>query len=179
MAGEAGTCRVAANPLRIVYRQKQLACRCEVQRGTATDGAHHLHARALAVGPFDIDDFVALAHAEIDRLLRELVQFAHWRQRGVANVQAAFDEVAQFEQPHAQPVAAGFWSIDESAYCKVVQDSVSGRRVQSGLFADFLQRHRVLAGRQNVDQGEHTLDDLDDGRSGSIGRGFSHGSDPY
>jgi hypothetical protein len=38
----------------------------------------------------------------------ELVQFAHRAEGGVAHVEPRLDEVAELEQAHAQPVAAGF-----------------------------------------------------------------------
>ena len=78
-----------------------------MQRRPAADGPHHLHARALAVGALDVDDLVALAHRQVHRLVRQLVQLAHRAERGVAHVQPRLDQVAQFQQPHAQPVTAG------------------------------------------------------------------------
>ena len=146
-----------------------------MQRGAPADGAHHLHAGALAVGALDVDDLVALAHAEVDRLLRELVQLAHRRHRGVAHVEPALDQVAQLQQAHAQPVAAGFRPVDEAADRQVVQDAVGGGRMQARLFADLLQRDGFLAGGQHVDQREHALDHLDDRRGRNVGLGFSHG----
>ena len=146
-----------------------------MQRRPAADGAHHLHARALAVGALDVDDLVALPHAEVDRLLRELVQFAHRRQGGVAHVEPALDQVAELQQAHAEPVAAGLGPVDEAADRQVVQDAVGGGRVQARLLADFLQRDGFFARRQDVDQREHALDHLDDGRGGNVGLGFSHG----
>jgi hypothetical protein len=55
-------------------RQEQLAGGRQVQRRTPADGAHHLHAGAFAVGALDIDDLVALAHAQVHGLLDEPVE---------------------------------------------------------------------------------------------------------
>jgi len=162
--------------LRIVRRQEQLAGRSQVQRSTATDGAHHLHARALAVGALDVHDLVALAHAEVDGLLRQLVQLAHRAEGGVAHVEPALDQVAQLQQAHAEPVAAGLGTVDETADCQVVEDAVRRRRVEPRLFADLLQRNCVLARCQDVDQRKHALDHLDHGNGGNVGLVFSHGA---
>ena len=132
MAGQAGARGVGAHALRVVVGQEQLADRGQVQRRAAADGAHHLHARAFAVGALDVDDLVALAHRQVDRLVRELVQFAHRAQRRVAHVQPRLDQVAQFQQAHAQPVAAGLGAVDEAADGQVVEDAVRGGRVQAG-----------------------------------------------
>jgi hypothetical protein len=43
---------------------------------------------------------------------------------------AGLDQVAQFQQAHAQPVAAGLRAVDEAADGQVVQDAVGGGRVQ-------------------------------------------------
>ena len=69
-----------------------------MQGGTAANGANHLHAGPFAVGPFHIHDFIALSNAEIDGLLYELVQFAHWCQRSVAHIQACLDQIAKFQK---------------------------------------------------------------------------------
>lgn len=126
LAGKAGACGVGAHLLRIIGREKQLAIGCEVQRRMAADGAHHLHARALAVGAFHIDDFIALAHAEADRLLDLLVQLAHGNQGRFAHAQAGLDQVAQLQETHAQPVAARFGAVDEAADGQVVENAVRG-----------------------------------------------------
>jgi hypothetical protein len=146
-----------------------------VQRRAAADGAHHLHARALAVGALDVDDLVALAHAQVHRLLDLLVQLAHRRQRGVAHVQPRLHQVAQFQQAHAQAVAARLGPVDEAAGGEVVQDAVGGGRVQPRLLADLLERDGVLARGQHVDQREHALDHLDGGGGRGLVVGFSHG----
>jgi hypothetical protein len=132
-----------------------------VQRRTPANGPHHLHAGAFAVGALHVDDLVTLAHAQVDRLLDQLVQFAHGRQRRVAHAQAALDQVAQFQQAHAQPVAASLRSIDKPAGGQVVQDAVGGGRVQARLLADFLQGNRLFARRQHIDQRKHPFDHLD------------------
>ncbi|MNT26312.1 hypothetical protein D3C72_1618760 [compost metagenome] len=169
MPGQPGARGIAAHAPGLVGGQEQLADRGQVQGGAATDGAHHLHARTLAVGALDVHDLVALAHAEVDRLLRELVQLAHRAQGRVAHVQPALDQVAKLQQAHAEAVAAGFRAVDEAADREVIEDAVRGRRVQPRLFADFLQRDRFFARGQDVDQREHALDDLDDGSGGNVG----------
>jgi hypothetical protein len=115
VAGQAGARGIGTHPLRVVMGQEQLAHRGEVQRCAAAHGAHHLHARAFAVGALDVDDLVALAHRQVHRLVGELVQFAHRRHGSVAHVQPGLHQVAQFQQPHAQPVAAGLGPVDEAA----------------------------------------------------------------
>ena len=139
-----------------------------MQRRAAADRAHHLHARAFAVGALDVDDLVALAHRQVHRLVRQLVQFAHRAERRVAHVEPGLDEVAELEQAHAQAVAAGFGPVDEAAGRQVVEDAVRGRRVQPGAFADFLQRDRVLVRGQHVEQAEGALEHLDGGGRASF-----------
>jgi hypothetical protein len=89
-------------------------------------------------------------------------------QRRVAHVQPALHQVAQLQQAHAQPVAAGLGPVDEAADRQVVQDAVRGGGVQPGLLADLLQRHGLLARGQHVDQREHALDHLDGGNGGAV-----------
>jgi hypothetical protein len=69
LAMQPGAGGIGADALRVVCGQEQLADRGQVQRRAPADGTHHLHARAFAVGALDIDDLVALAHAQVDRLL--------------------------------------------------------------------------------------------------------------
>ena len=108
-----------------------------MKRGSAANGAHHLHARTFAVGAFNVNNFIALAHAQIDRLLYQLVQIAHGRQCSVAHIQSRFDHVAQFKQTHAEAVAARFGAIDKSTNGEIVQNAVRCGRVQSRFFADL------------------------------------------
>jgi len=136
-----------------------------VQRGSRADGAHHLHARTLAVGAFDVDDFVTLPHAQVDGLLDQLVQFTHRGQCSITHIQTALDQVAQLQQTHAQAIAAGFGPVHETAHRQVVEDAVCGRRMQSCFLADFLEGNGILAAGQHIDQGEHAFDHLD-GRRG-------------
>ncbi|MNT32792.1 hypothetical protein D3C72_1686900 [compost metagenome] len=129
----------------VVERQKKLAGRCEVQRGTSPNCTDHLHAGAFAVGPFHVHNFIALAHAQVHRLLDQLVQVAHGGQRCIAHTQACLDEVAQFQEAHAQAVAAGFRTVHKTAYGQIVQDAMRRGRVQARLFADLLERYRLFA----------------------------------
>ena len=166
MPGQPGSRRIGADALRVVLGEKELADRGEVQRRAAADGAHHLHARSLAVGSLDVDDLVALAHRQVDRLMRQLVQLAHRRQCRVAHVEPRLDQVAELEQAHAQAVAARLRAIDEAADRQVVEDAVRRRRMQPALLADHLQRHRFLVRGQQVEQGEGPLEHLD--RDGAV-----------
>jgi hypothetical protein len=59
--------------------------------------------------------------------------------RGFAHIETGLHEVAQFEQAHAQAVAAGLWPVDVAADRQVVEDAVGGGRVQAGLLADELE----------------------------------------
>jgi len=172
---QAGAGGVGAHALRIVGRQEQLAGGGEVQRCVAADGAHHLHARAFAVGALHVDDLVALAHAEVHGLLDQLVQLAHRGHGCVAHGQASLDEVAQLQQAHAEPVAARFRPVDEAADGQVVEDAVRGGRVQARLLADFLQRDGLLARGQDIDQLEHALQHLDAGLGRHVRMAFLHG----
>ena len=140
----------------------------------AADGAHHLHAGALAVGALDIYDFVALPHAQIDWLLNLLVQIAHGRQRHFAYVEPGLDEVAEFEEAHAQAIAARLGAIDEAAQRQVVEDAVRGRWMQARAFADLFQRHCLLTRSQNVNQREHALQHLNAWLGQRIGSFFFH-----
>ena len=120
-------------------RQEEFADRSQVQGRTATDCAHDLHARALAEGALDIDDLVALAHREIHGLVRQAMQFAHGCDGGFAYIEPRLDQIAQFQQAHAQTVAAGFGAVDETAQREVVENAVRRRRVQAGSLADCLE----------------------------------------
>ena len=103
----------------------------------AANSAHHLHARAFAVGPFHVHNFIALAHAQIHGLLDLLVQQSHAGQGRFAHAQTGFDQVAQLQQAHAQTVAARFWAVDKTTHGQIVEDAVCGGGVQASFFADF------------------------------------------
>ena len=161
VAGQAGARRVGADALRVVVGEEELADRRQMQRRTPADGANDLHSRPFAVGALDVDDLVALAHREVDRLVRQLVQLAHRAERRVANVEPRLDQVAELEQAHAEAVAARLGPVDEAADRQVVEDAVRGRRVQPALLADRLERDRLLVRREQVEQAEGTLEHLD------------------
>jgi len=126
-----------------------------------SDGAHNLHPGSLAVGAFDVDDFIALSDRQVHRLVRQLVQLAHGLQRGFAHVQAGLDQVAQFKQAHTQSVSAGMRSIDKATRRQVIENAVRGRRVQAGALADELERQRLGLGGKDVEEGKAALEDLD------------------
>jgi hypothetical protein len=94
------------------------------------------------------------------------VQFTHGAERRFAHIEPGFDQVAHFQQAHAEAVVAGFGAVHISANHQVVQDAVGGGRVQAGFFADDLQRHRVLVRGQQIQQLKHALQHLDAGRFG-------------
>ena len=155
VAGQPGAGGIGAHALRVVVRQEQLADRGEMQRRPPADGAHDLHARALAVGALDVDDLVALAHRQVDRLVRQLVQLAHRRQRGIAHVEPRLDQVAELEQSHAEAVAArprADRRSGRSSRSFRMRCAVEGCRPR--LLADLLQRDRILVRGQHVEQGE-------------------------
>ena len=131
-----------------------------MQGRTAANGAHHLHARAFAESAFYVDDLVALAHAQVDRLLDLFVQFAHGQQRGVAHAQAPLDQVAEFEQAHAQPVGPGCGPFDQAPQHQIVEDAVRSGRVQAGAFADVLERDRLFVLGQHFKQIKHAFEHL-------------------
>src|SRR3546814_2182685 len=76
-AGKTGAHGISLDLTRVADRQKQLTGRGKMQGRTPTDGTYDLHARALAPGPFYIDDFIALLQRQIDGLARKLVELAH------------------------------------------------------------------------------------------------------
>ena len=94
------------------------------------------------------------------------MQLAHGNQGRFAHAQAGLDQIAQFQEAHAQPVAARFGAIDKAANGQIVEDAVRGRGVQAGALADLLERYRFLARGQHVDQREHAFQDLDAGLGG-------------
>ena len=168
IACQAGAHGIGPHALGFIGSQKQLAVRGEVQRRVTTNGAHHLHAGAFAVGAFHIDDFIALAHAQIHGLLDLLVQQAHGGQGGFAHAQAGFDQVTELQQAHAKAVAAGFGAVHKTACRQVVQDAVCSGGVQAGFLADVFQRYRFFARGQHVDQDKHALQHLYAGFSGYV-----------
>src|SRR5471030_2786458 len=161
--GQAGARRVGADRLRLVDRQEQLAGRGQVQRAAAADGAHHLHAGALGKRPVDVDDLVALAYRQVDGLLGLFVQRAHEVQRRLAHRQPALDHIAQFQQPHAEPVRARLDAVDKARQHHVVEDAMGGRRMQAGHLGQFLQADRIGIAGQRIEQRDHALDHLDGG----------------
>ena len=174
MAGQTCACGIGPQTLGFFGGQEQFAHRSEVQGGAAANGAHHLHARTLAVGALHVNDFIALTHAQVHRLLNLLVQFAHGQQGGIAHIEPSFDQVAQLQQAHAQTVAAGLGSVHKTPQGEVVQDAVRGGGVKPGFFADFFEADRLFARGQHIDQGKHTLDHLNGRRRGGHGFLVSH-----
>ena len=88
-----------------------------------------------------------------------------------------FDQVCpteQLQQAQAEAITARFGSIHKATQRQIVQDAVRGGRVQAGLFADFLEGNRFLAGSQYVQKRKHSLKDLD---GGCGGRRFFHATE--
>jgi hypothetical protein len=84
IAGQAGAPGVVAQLLRAVLGEVELADGGDMQGCAGADQMHHAHRGTAAGGAFDIDDFVALAHAEIDAFAELLVQALHQRHRRLA-----------------------------------------------------------------------------------------------
>ena len=95
-----------------------------MQRGTTPDRSNDLHARAFAVSPLNINNFIALSQAEVHCLLNQLVQITHGNQCGISDIQTAFHHIAKFQQAHAKSVGTGMGSINEATRCQVVQNSM-------------------------------------------------------
>jgi len=108
----------------------------------------------------DIDDLIALADRQIDRLLGFLVQRAHEVERRFAHRQPALDHVAQFQQAHAEAVRAWLDAVDKAGDDHVVEDAVGGGGMQAGYFRQLLQTHRIGVIGQCIKQGDHAFDDL-------------------
>ena len=145
-----------------------------MQGGPATNGAHDLHAGAFAVGTLHINDFVPLAHAQVDWLLCQLVQLAHGNQGCITHVQTCLDQIAELQQAHAQAVAARLRPIHITPRDQVIQDAVGGRGVQARFLADFLQGNGFLARGQHINQGEHAFNHLHRGGVGRVEVFFGH-----
>ena len=62
-----------------------------MQGRSAAYGANHLHARALTVGTFYIDNLITLANTEVDGLLGELVQLLHGFKSRISDIESGFD----------------------------------------------------------------------------------------
>ena len=146
--------------LRVLIRKEQFAHRRQVQRCPSTNRADHLHARTFAVGALDVDNVVALAHAEIDRLFDELMQRAHRPQRGITDIEPPFDQVSQFQQAHPQAVASWLVAVHIAADHQVAQEAVRGGRVQACFGADVLERQRRFGSCQDIDQPKKPLNHL-------------------
>ena len=101
----------------------------------------------------------------------------HEGQGDLAQIDAVFDEIAQFEQTNAELVAACIRALHEVLAGERGEDAVRRGRVQAGAFADFLERDGLLPGRQHIDQLEHALQHLHAGFGLDIRRGFLHGNE--
>ena len=165
MPREARARRVGAHARGFVGGEKELADRSQMQRRPPADRPHDLHARALRIRALDIDDLVALTHREIHRLPRLAMQFAHRRHRGFAHREPRLHQIAEFEQPHAEPVRARIRTVDEPAQHHVVQDAVRRRRMQFRAVREFFEADGIGMRGEGIEKTHHALDDLN-GRFG-------------
>src|SRR5947208_102319 len=103
---EAGAPGVIAQPREAFLEQEKLPRRGHVQRRARADHVHDPHRRAPRGAALDVHDLVAVAHGKVDRLAGLRMQLAHHRQGELAHADARLDEIAELEQPHAEPVAS-------------------------------------------------------------------------
>ena len=105
----------------------------------ATDGAYHLDAGTFRVSAVDIHNLIALTYRQIHSLIGLAVQGAHEFQCHFTHIQTTFDDIAQFQQTHTQPVTARFRSIHKAADGQIVEDAMGRGGMQSGALADLLE----------------------------------------
>src|SRR5579862_432304 len=67
---------------------------------------------------------------------------------------------AEFEQPSAQAIGAGFDTVDHAIADHYVQYAVRGRRMEPGLLREQLEIDRRGMRRQRVEQAHHAVYDL-------------------
>ena len=132
-----------------------------MQRRARADDVHHADQRAPAGGALDVDHLVVAAHREVDRLAGGVVQLAHEGQGVLAHADARLDQVAEFEQPHPEAVAARVDALDHAVAHQRRQDAVRGRRMEPRARRQHLEADRIARIGQDVEQLHHALDDLD------------------
>jgi hypothetical protein len=70
-------------------------------------------------------------------------------------------QVAELEQPDAELVGALFDPIHHPRGDQVVEDAMSGGRMQAGALGEILQADWLGPFGQGVEQADHAVDDLD------------------
>ena len=85
-----------------------------MQRRAASDQIDDADQRTARRSAFEIDDFVFMAGAEIDRLADLFVKFLHEWQGDFAHVDARFDYAAEFQQADAEAIGAGILTFDKA-----------------------------------------------------------------
>ena len=158
---EAGALGVIAQPREAFLEQEKLPRRGHVQRRARADHVHDPHRRAPRGAALDVHDLVAVAHGKVDRLAGLRMQLAHHRQGELAHADARLDEIAELEQPHAEPVASRLDAVHQPVARHRGEDAVGGRRMQARVLRDLLQPERLGMLRQHVEQAHHALDHLD------------------
>ena len=169
MSCETGAGAIGAHIARIVGGQEEFADRGQMQRRTATHRPHHLHAAAFRDRALDIDDLVALADRQIDRLMSEPVELAHRRQRRIAHIESRLHQVAEFQQTDAELITPRLATVDQPRDHQVVQDAVGGRGMKAGAPRQILEADRFRVFSQGVEQRDQPVDNLDRGPRSGIG----------
>jgi len=139
-----------------------------VQWRATADQIDDAHQRVSRGGALDIDDFVVVPCAEIDRFADAFAQFLHEREGDFAHVDPGFHQVAEFEQADAEAIGPGVLAFDEARRRHGGEDAVCGGRVQFGDAGQVLEGGRFRRRGKGVEEGHHALDDLD--RTGRLGR---------
>lgn len=163
MLGQAGARGLDAHGFRIVDREEQFTGGSQMQRRPAADGAHHLHARTLREGAVDVDDLIALAHLQIDRLMRLAMQSAHESDSRFMHAEPTFYDIFQFQQTYAEPIGAGLGTLYQPLQHQIVEDAMRRRRMQFGYCRQLLETCRVRIAGKRMHQGHQTFDDLNGG----------------
>lgn len=138
-----------------------------MQRRAAADQIDDAHQRPSRRGAFDIDDFVVVADAEIDRFADGFVQRLHEGPRDFAHADPRFDDVAKLEQADAEAIGAGVLALDKARRVHCRENPMGGRRVQSGDTGQVLEAGGVRRFGKGIEERHHAFDDLD--RAGCFG----------
>jgi hypothetical protein len=124
LARQTGTTGIGAHSGGAVGSEKQFAHGSQVQGCPATHQIDDTYQRATARSPFDVDDLVVVANAEIDGFANALMQLLHVWQGDLADVDPRLDQIAEFEQPDTERVAAAFVALDDRGAGHRRQDPV-------------------------------------------------------
>src|SRR3569833_282916 len=114
-----------------------------MQGSASADRPNDLHPGSFGKGSVDIYDFIALSNRQIDGLMCFPMQRMHEIERRFPHVQPAFNDIAEFQEAHAQPVCAWFSAINEALCDQVVLYPMRGRRMQAGYGGKLFQADRV------------------------------------